>query len=531
MAPFDPRQPYAGRRSPVCARNVVATSQPLAVAAGVQALARGGNAVDAALAAAITLTVVEPTGNGLGSDAFALVRNGTALVGLNASGRAPAAWTPARFAGAATMPTLGPETVTVPGAVSGWVALSRRFGRLAFAELFEPAIRYARDGFHVSPVVAALWAAAAPWRAEQPGFAATFMPHGRTPAAGELFRVPALAATLEAIAASEGETFYRGEVARATAAWVRSHGGGLALADLEAHRADWVAPLEHVSPGGRLAEMPPNGQGIAAQIALGLLARTEIAELEPDGAAALHLQIEAMKLALADLAAHVGDPDTMRVAPAGLLDAGYLAARARLIDRARAGDPGAGSPAPGGTVYLTTADADGMMVSFIQSNFVNFGSGVVVPTTGVALQNRGAGFSLEPGHPNRVGAGKRPLHTIIPGFLRAADGTPRLSFGVMGGAMQAQGHVQMVLRTQLFGQNVQAACDAPRWRVTGGRGVALEAGFASAVYAGLEARGHVLSLDAPDAAFAFGGAQLIAPVPGGYVAASDGRKDGGAAGF
>jgi gamma-glutamyltranspeptidase/glutathione hydrolase len=221
----------------------------------------------------------------------------------------------------------------------------------------------------------------------------------------------------------------------------------------------------------------------------------------------------------------------MRLRPEDLLDDDYLRARAALIDPRRAGDPGAGAPAPGGTVYLTAADAEGRMVSFIQSNYMGFGSGVVVPATGVSLQNRGAGFTLEAGHPNEVGPGKRPLHTIIPGFLRDDTGEPVMSFGVMGGPMQAQGHVQMVLRTQLWGQNPQAASDAPRWRVTGGRGVALETGFAPEVYAGLEARGHVVTVEPPDAAFGFGGAQLIARVPGGYVAGSDGRKDGGAVGF
>ncbi len=531
MAVVDPRQPYATRRSPVLAQNVVATSQPLAAQAGLQALADGGNAIDAALAAAITLTVVEPSGNGLGADAFALIWDGTELHGLNASGRAPGAWTPARFAGRKTMPVLGADSVTVPGAVSAWVAASRRFGRLPFGDLFAAAIRYARDGWHVSPVVGALWARAADRLAAEPGFAATFLPAGRAPAVGELFRAPAMAATLEAIAATAGEAFYRGDIAKATVDWVQRHGGGLTLGDLEAHGADWVEPLEHTALGGRLCEIPPNGQGIAAQIALGLLAHTDLGDHAPDGVRALHLQIEAMKLAMADLDAHVGDPASMRVAPADLLAADYLAERARQIDPARANDPGAGAPKPGGTVYLTAADASGMMVSFIQSNYMGFGSGVVVPTTGVSLQNRGAGFTLEAGHPNEVGPNKRPFHTIIPAFFRDGAGAPVMSFGVMGGPMQAQGHVQMVLWTQLWGQNPQAASDAPRWRVTGGRGVAMEVGFAPEVYQGLEALGHAITVEPPDAAFGFGGAQLIARLPGGYIAGSDGRKDGCALGF
>ncbi len=531
MLLFDSRQPYPSRRSPVVARNVVATSQPLAAQAGLMALDKGGNAVDAALAAAITLTVVEPTGNGLGSDAFALVWDGGQLHGLNASGRAPAAWTPARFAGAVEMPTTGADSVTVPGAVSAWVKLSRRFGKLTFADLFGPAIRYARDGFHVTPMIAALWADTHARMAGAPGFDEAYLPDGRPPHAGELFRLPAQARTLEAIAASQGEAFYRGDLAKAIAAWVERHGGGLALGDLEAHDAEWVEPLRLGAFGAVLAELPPNGQGIAAQVALGLLEHTGLAAEAPDSVGSLHLQIEAMKLAMADLAAFVADPAHMDVVPEALLDADYLRQRARAIDPDHAGDPGAGAPAGGGTVYLAAADAAGMMVSYIQSNYMGFGSGVVVPETGISLQNRGAGFTLEPGHPNEVGPGKRPFHTIIPGFLLEPDGRPAMAFGVMGGAMQAQGHVQMVLRTRLFGQNVQAASDAPRWRITGGRGVAMEPGLPPDIYAGLRARGHELIMSSPDDVFAFGGAQLIRRLEDGYVAGSDSRKDGCAVGF
>ncbi len=531
MPPFAFELPYPSQRSPVCARNVVATSQPLAAQAGLQALARGGNAVDAALAAAITLTVVEPSGNGLGSDAFALVWDGESLHGLNASGRAPRAWTPERFVGAAGMPVLGADSVTVPGAVSAWIALSKRFGRLPFADLFAPAIRYARDGYHVTPRIGRLWAGARERYGAQPGFADAFLPGGRPPRPGELFRLPELAQSLEAIASSEGRAFYEGELAAAMAGWVGRHGGGLAREDLAAHTAEWVAPLTRAAFGVTLAEIPPNGQGIAAQMALGMLAHTDFAAAPVDSVRALHLQIEAMKLAFADLAAYVADATAMQVAPRALLDDGYLRARAALIDPARAGAPGAGSPPPGGTVYLAVGDAEGMMVSFIQSNYMGFGSGVVVPGTGISLQNRGAGFVLEPGHPNRVGPGKRPFHTIIPGFLLDGAGAPMMSFGVMGGAMQAQGHVQVVVRTALWGQNVQAAIDAPRWRVTGGRGVAVEAGFPDEVYVGLRALGHELVVEAPDAALGFGGAQLVARIDDGYVAGSDGRKDGLAVGF
>ncbi|MFW5679737.1 MAG: gamma-glutamyltransferase family protein [Pseudomonadota bacterium] len=535
--PFDPAQPYASRRSPVVAENAVATSQPLASLAGLEALRDGGNAVDAALTAAITLTVVEPTGNGLGSDAFAILWDGERLVGLNASGRSPAAWTPVRFAGAEAMPVLGADSVTVPGAVAAWVALHERYGKLPFERLFEPAIRYARDGYLVSPIIATLWQRSKDRLAAQPGFADAFLPGGRAPFAGERFRLPDMARTLETIARTRGEAFYRGELAERMVAWVQQHGGGLAMDDLAANRADWVQPLARTGFGCTLHQIPPNGQGIAAQIALGILDRTELADLPVDSVPALHLQLEAMKLAFADVEAYVADAAHMPFAPERLLDDAYLDARARLIDRDRAAAPVRGVPTAGGTVCLAAADASGMMVSFIQSNYMGFGSGVVVPETGISLQNRGAGFILEPGHPNEVGPNKRPFHTIIPGFLSDADGNPAMAFGLMGGPMQAQGHLQMLLRTRVWGQNVQAASDAPRWRLLGGRGVAvgrgvaMEPGLAPEVYAGLEAMGHEIVIEAPDAAFGFGGAQLIARLPEGYVAGSDSRKDGCALGF
>ncbi|MFW5833550.1 MAG: gamma-glutamyltransferase family protein [Pseudomonadota bacterium] len=535
--PFDPAQPYASRRSPVVAENAVATSQPLASLAGLEALRDGGNAVDAALTAAITLTVVEPTGNGLGSDAFAILWDGERLVGLNASGRSPAAWTPARFAGAEAMPVLGADSVTVPGAVAAWVALHERYGKLPFERLFEPAIRYARDGYLVSPIIATLWQRSKDRLAAQPGFADAFLPGGRAPFAGERFRLPDVARTLETIARTRGEAFYRGELAERMVAWVQKHGGGLAMDDLAANRADWVQPLARTGFGCTLHQIPPNGQGIAAQIALGILDRTELAELPVDSVSALHLQLEAMKLAFADVEAYVADAAHMPFAPERLLDDAYLDSRARLIDRDRAAAPVRGVPTAGGTVCLAAADASGMMVSYIQSNYMGFGSGVVVPETGISLQNRGAGFILEPGHPNEVGPNKRPFHTIIPGFLSETDGAPAMAFGLMGGPMQAQGHLQMLLRTRVWGQNVQAASDAPRWRLLGGRGVAvgrgvaMEPGLAAEVYAGLEAMGHEIAIEAPDAAFGFGGAQLIARLAEGYVAGSDSRKDGCALGF
>ena len=523
---------YPSRRSPVMADNVVATSQPLAAQAGVAMLARGGNAVDAALAAAAVLTVVEPTGNGLGSDAFCLLWDGSRMHGLNASGAAPAGWTRERFAGAEEMPFRGWDSVTVPGAVGAWAALSERFGTLDMATLLAPAIRYAEEGFAVSPVIAALWAKGAEELGDQPGFAEAFMPGGRAPRAGVRFASPGHAASLRAIAETGGRAFYEGELAEKIAAFAAAHGAALTLEDLAANRPDWVEPISAGFDGAHLHEIPPNGQGIAALMALGMLEATGLRALEADDPRALHLQIEAIKLAFADLYAYVADRSAMTgVTPEALLDADYLAARAALIDPERAQDPGAGAPKRGGTVYLSTADAGGMMVSFIQSNYAGFGSGVVVPGTGISLQNRGAGFTLEPGHPNEVAPGKRPFHTIIPGFV-TRDGAPLMSFGVMGGPMQAQGHVQMLLRTQLWEQDVQTAADAPRWRFTEGRGVACEEAMPEATRAALAKMGHEITVEAPDNAFGFGGAQLVHRLPGGgYMAGSDPRKDGMAAGF
>lgn len=523
---------YPSRRSPVLARNTVATSHPLAAQAGLRMLARGGNAVDAAIATAITLTVVEPTGNGLGSDAFAILWDGTELHGLNASGRSPAGWTPQRFAGASDMPFRGWESVTVPGAVSAWVALSERFGKLPFASLFEPAITYAEDGFPVSPVIATLWARAAAELGSQPGFAETFMPGGDAPKAGEIFRSEGHARTLRLIAKSKGQAFYEGEIADAIAAYGAQHNAALTKADMAAHQADWCGTVSQKFDDLSLHEIPPNGQGIAACAALGILDHTNIRDLDADDPAALHLQIEAMKLALADAEGYVADPGHMSAVTADdLLSPDYLAARARLIDPSMAQDHGVGAPKNGGTVYLTAADADGMMVSFIQSNYAGFGSGVVVPGYGIALQNRGAGFSLDPKHQNVVGPSKRPFHTIIPGFLMQ-NGTPLMSFGVMGGPMQAQGHVQMVLRTTLWGQDPQMAADAPRWRFVKGLEVACETTLPEATLEALRTMGHQITLEAPDNAFGFGGAQLIWRLENGaYAAGSDPRKDGMAVGF
>ncbi|GAB1384865.1 gamma-glutamyltransferase family protein [Melaminivora sp.] len=518
--------PYASQRSAVLGRNVVATSQPLAAQAGLRMLQAGGNAVDAALAGAMALTVVEPSGCGIGSDAFAIVWDGQQLHGLNASGRAPAAWTPEYFQALGGIPETGWNAVTVPGAVSGWIALWRKLGSLPLAQIAQPAIDYARQGFPVSPTIARLWALGAAKLGQQPGFAECFLPQGRPLCAGQWFASPAHARTLELIVASEGEAFYRGELAQAMVAHAQAHGGALTLQDLDAHRADWVGTISQRFGDSVIHEIPPNGQGIAALMALGMLQAYGIGQQPVDDVATVHASIEAMKLALADLAEHNADAAQMRVTPAELLAGDYARQRAALIDPQQAGDPGCGAPRPGGTVYLAAADASGMMVSFIQSNYMGFGSGVVVPGTGISLQNRGHGFVLTPGHVNQVAPGKRPSHTIIPAFAMHADGSPQMAFGVMGGPMQSQGHVQMALRVLGYGQNPQAAADAPRWRVTGGKGVAVEPAFDPAVVQQLRALGHEVTVEAGNGVFAFGGAQLVLRQGQGYVAGSDPRKDG-----
>ncbi|MCZ2496706.1 gamma-glutamyltransferase [Xylophilus sp. Kf1] len=511
---------------PVMARNTVAASQPLAAQAGVRMLLQGGNAVDAALAAAITLTVVEPVMNGIGGDLFALVWDGGELHGLNSTGEAPAAWTPDHFAGRTEMPKVGWDTVTVPGQVAGWKALSERFGRLPFERLFGPAVDYAERGFQVTPQIARQWAGQVPVLKDQPGFAAAFAPQGRAPAMGETWRFAEQARTLARIAETGGDAFYTGDIAEAIVAHARRTGGSLSLADLAAHRPEWVTPLARTYRGYTLHEIPPSGQGIAALIALGLLSHHDIGAL--DSAQAYHLQIEAMKLAFADLQAHVGDPRCMQVPPQALLDDGYLAERSKLIMPGRASAPVVGTPKTGGTVYLAAADEAGMMVSFIQSNYRGFGSGVVVPGTGVSLHNRGEGFSLKPGHANQVAPGKKPLHSIIPGFV-TRDGDAVMAFGVMGGSMQAQGHVQMMSRLADFGQNPQAMCDAPRWRVEGEQ-VSLESHVDPAVAEALKGMGHPVTVAGRDS-LDFGSAQLIRTTADGYVAASDPRRDGQAVGY
>jgi gamma-glutamyltranspeptidase / glutathione hydrolase len=521
---------YPSRRPPVLADNMVCTTQPLAAQAGLWALRQGGNAVDAALATAIALTVVEPTMNGIGSDAYAIVWDGTRLHGLNSSGRAPAALHRARFDGHAKIPPRGWDVATVPGAVAAWRALSDRFGGLPFARLFEPAVAYARQGYLVSPSVARQWASAVESLRSLPGFADCFLPNGRAPALGERFRSEAHATTLERIAATKGDDFYHGEIAGRIAAFARICGATMTEADLAAHVADWVDPIGVPFRDAVLHEIPPNGQGIAALMALGMLDALGVQPAGADDPATLHLQIEALKLAMADLYRHVADPAHMRVPAEALIDRDYLARRAALIDPRRAGRPAPGAPTPSSTVYLCAADASGMMVSFIQSNYMGFGSGVVIPGTGIALNNRGAFFTLEAGHPNEVAGGKRPLNTIIPGFL-TRGGQPFAAFGVMGGTMQAQGHLQMAARMIDHGQGPQTAIDAPRWRVTDDNlSVMVEHEMPDAIAAGLSDRGHPVTRT-PLGSTEFGAAQIIMRLDDGYAGGSESRRDGQVAAF
>ncbi len=533
---FDFDQPYPSRRAPIMAQNIVATSQPLAAQAGLDMLRRGGNAMDAAVATAIALTVVEPTSNGIGSDAFALIWTGGGLHGLNASGRSPAGLSPDRFDGRDAIPYRGWDGVTTPGAVSGWAHIASKYGRLPLSTLCEPAVRYARDGFLVSPEVAYYWnRGAAAYQAEEfASWRETFERNGRPPSAGERFVSTDHADTLEEIGATDGESFYRGRLAERIARAASDDGGLLSAADLDAHEPMEVRPISMAYHGFRLHEIPPNGQGIAALIALGILKRFDMRSLAVDSAETIHLQIEAMKLAFADAHRYVADPEHLDVDPNALLDVGYLEERARLIDRSRAGNFAYGTPKPGGTVLLTTADAEGNMVSFIQSNYTGFGSGIVVPGTGIALQNRACCFTLEPSHPNRAGPSKRPYHTIIPGFVTRDTGrgaqTPLMAFGVMGGFMQPQGHLQVLMRIADHRQNPQAALDAPRWQVGRDGDITIEPGLEPATYDRLRALGHDLRVhDRCNASFGRG--QAIYRVDHGYIAGSEQRSDGQAVGF
>lgn len=541
MKQFNWNNPYPTIRIPVFARNVVSTSHPLAAQAGLRMLLKGGSAVDAVIAAAATIALVEPVSCGLGGDAFSIVWDGKTLQGLNASGYSPDAWSPDYFQnkygigpnGLAQAPKRGVDAITVPGVVAGWAALHERYGKLPFADLMVPAIEIAERGYAVPPVVAQKWAAAVPELKDQPGFAHAFMPNGRAPNVGERFVFKDVAETLRKIGATKGRDLYEGDTAEKLVAFIRANGGAHTLDDFRSYRPDWVTPISKNYRGYTLHEIPPNGQGISALMALGMLEHFDLASLKVDSVESQHIQIEAMKLAMADLYRYVADPRTMEVTPDQMLDDAYLASRAKLIDPSRATLFPPGNPSSGGTIYLTAADENGMMVSFIQSNYMGFGSGVVVPGTGVSFQNRGVGFSMDPKSANVVAGRKRPFHTIIPGFL-TKGGEPVMSFGVMGGDIQPQGHVQTVVRMLDYDQQPQAACCAPRWKLNRDFTLDVESSMRAQTIEGLKGLGHTLkAIDDPY--MDFGSGQFIwrlsRDLEDGYVVASDSRRDGQAVGF
>ncbi len=529
--------PYpSARRVLMGKRGAVATSQPLAAIAGMQMLWAGGNAVDAAIAMAIALTVVEPTSNGIGSDAFALVWDGQ-LHGLNASGRSPQNLRRSHFDGMERVPPQSWEAVTVPGAVSAWRALWQRWGKLPFEELFAPAIRYAAEGFPVSPGTAQIWKAAEGiylplTDARFQPFKEVFFKSDRAPNPGEIWGSPAHAQTLREIAATGAESFYQGKLAEKIANFAANSGGFLTTADFAAHRADWVNPISTDYRGVTVWEIPPNTQGLAALIALNILEGFEFGKNQyrsRETADFYHLQIEAMKLAFADVRRYAADPNYMQMPAERLLDKAYARERRSLIGEKAIPLASPGLP-KGGTVYLAAADSD-LMVSFIQSNFTGFGSGILIPETGIALQNRGCGFTLEPRHPNEYAPAKRPYHTIIPGFL-SQDGQPLGPFGVMGGPMQPQGHVQVVVNMVDCGLNPQAALDAPRWQFVADNRVLLEPSVSEAIARELANRGHDIRqdnlLDNPQymQMGQFGRGQIILRQNDTFIAASEPRSDG-----
>ncbi len=538
-------------RPPVIVRNgLVATSQPLASAAGLRVLQEGGNAVDAAVTAAAVLSVTEPTMTGVGGDLFAIVYDAKTgkLSGLNASGRAPSTATLDAFRsrGLSDIPGGGPLSVSVPGAVDGWAELLQRFGTKTLARVLEPAISYARDGYAVTPIIAGQWQSAEDRLAKDPAAAATFLVGGRAPRAGETFANPKLAATLQAIARGGRDAFYRGPLAQAIAADMAKRDGFLTAEDLAAHRSDWVEPISTSYRGHQVYELPPNTQGFAALEMLNILEAYDVAALGHNTAAYLHLLVEAKKIAYADRDAYLADPGSV---PGDLLrrliSKEYAADRRKEINLSKAGtyapagkasesgdranNPLGAGPWPlasGDTVYLTAADQHGNVVSLIQSLFNTFGAGIVAGDTGIALHNRGSLFSLSSSHPNVIGPGKRPFHTLVPGMVMK-DGRPWLSFGVMGGDHQAQGHVQVLLNLIDFKMDVQAAGDAPRFNH--GARLALEDGIPEEVRAKLTAMGHRLA----EPGGTHGGYQgiLIDPRTKALSGGSDRRKDGVAVGY
>lgn len=535
MRHLDPLfQPYPMAIMPVYAKKgMVATSQPLAAQAGLDMLKQGGNAIDAAIATAACLTVVEPVSNGIGGDAFALVWTGGKLYGLNASGPAPQNITidKVKQRGYDAMPSYGVLPVNVPGAPAAWAALSERFGKLPFSKLLKSAIQYAVEGYPISPVLGDMWRRAADvFRKKLRGeefshWFDTFTPGGECPHIGDMWRSPRHAETLQSIADTRGDSFYRGELAERIDRFFRQHGGFLRAEDLERYTPEWVEPIHIRYRGYDVWEMPPNGQGLVALMALNILKGFDFADR--DTLDTFHKQIEAIKLAFADGQTHITEPGKMAVSVDDLLSDAYAEERRKQIGES-ALEPLPGKPSSGGTVYVATADAEGNMVSFIQSNYEGFGSGLVVPDTGISLHNRGRNFLLDVNHVNRLEPGKRPYHTIIPGFLSKGS-EPVGPFGVMGGFMQPQGHVQVVMNTIDFHLNPQAALNAPRWKWVGGKTVEVEPAFPHHLALSLAAKGHdvKVALDATG----FGRGQIIwrDASSGVLVGGSEARTDGTAA--
>lgn len=531
MFEFDPLSyPYSSQRMMVYAENgMVATSQPLAAQAGLEVLKQGGNAIDAAIAAAACLTVVEPTSNGIGGDAFALVWSGGKLYGLNASGPTPAGISveQVRQLGWKKMPRFGWIPVTVPGVPAAWAALSERFGALDLTQTLKPAIDYAENGYPVSPITGYFWQRAYDtYKANLKGeefkqWFTTFAPKGRAPQIGELWNSPGHAASLRAIAKTNARAFYSGELADAIDRFARETGGIIRKSDLETYQPEWVEPIRLNYRGYDVWEIQPNGQGLVALMALNILKHYD--DLELDHPETYHRQIEAIKLAFADGQAYITERDEMPVKVEELLSEEYGLKRKELIGRT-ALEPSPGKPPRGGTVYLAAADNQGNMVSYIQSNYMGFGSGIVVPETGIALQNRGNNFSLDENHPNCLRPGKRTYHTIIPGFL-SKDGEAVGPFGVMGGFMQPQGHVQVVMNAVDFQLNPQAALDRPRWQWMEGRQVELESSVPNYIAQALERRGHQVRI--PVTSGGFGRGQIIWRMPNGVLAGgTEPRTDG-----
>ena len=539
---------HEASRSMVWAKHgMVASAHPMATRIGVEVLERGGSAVDAAVAVNAALAFMEPTSCGLGGDLFALVWDPDEgrLAGYNGSGRCPLALTaemvPAE--GDGTIPLYSPYAWTVPGCVDGWFALHERYGRLPMAEVLAPVIKVALDGEPVPAVIAAGWQRGARVFADKPGFAEVFLPGGQAPREGDVFANPALARTLQILAEEGRDAFYSGSIADSLLAFSVRVGGFLAREDLAGHRGEWVQPISTTYRDVTVWELPPSGQGLAALQMLDILEGFDLATMGRTSADFWHLLVEAKKLAFADRARYYADPTMAEVPVEALLSKEYAARRAKRIDMgraARAVDPGNPHLEEGDTTFLVAADARGMMVSLIQSNYTGFGSGYVVPELGFGIQNRGALFALAEGHPNRLAPGKRPFHTIIPAFL-GERGTPNIAFGVMGGAMQPQGHVQIVVNLVDFGMDLQEAGDAPRFHhggsseptgtvMTTGGELSLESGVPAAVRRELVRRGHRL-VDVSPAVY--GGYQAIRrdPDTGLYSAATESRKDGCALGY